>query len=54
MVPGAGGSRVILNTREVDAIPTQTFLGLSKETQTRLVNEAREVRAELERAKEAA
>ncbi len=41
-VPGAGGSRVILNTREVDAIPTQTFLGLSKETQTRLVNEARE------------
>lgn len=41
-VAGAGGQRVVLNTREVDAIPTATFLSLSKETQTRLVAEARE------------
>lgn len=41
-VAGAGGSRVVLNTREVDAIPTATFLALTKETQTRLVAEARE------------
>lgn len=41
-VPGAGGAKVMLTTAELDSIPTNTFLNLSKEVQQRLVTEARE------------